>query len=130
MWNKCFSAGSRSERPRPSGLRGVLVALLVAATGTGCATLSVQDEQKMGRDAVQEVKSQVRQVHDRVIRDYVTNIGDQILAAMGPQPFEYTFYVVDDEAINAFALPGGHIFVHTGVLLKARNVSEVAGVIG
>lgn len=104
---------------------GLLSAVLVA-----CGTLSVQDERRMGEQVVHETKSQVRLVHDRVVRDYVSDIGQEILDATGPQPFDYNFYVVEDEQINAFALPGGHIFVHTGVILNARNVSELAGVIG
>ena len=115
MRNKCFR---------------VAVALALFLVAPGCATLSVQDEQRLGDQTVQQVKSEVRLVHDRIVRNYVTEIGNEILAASGPQPFDYTFYVVEDNAINAFALPGGHIFIHTGVILKARNVSELAGVVG
>lgn len=110
---------------RPIALLGILGLAALA-----CATMTVSDERAMGQDAVRQVRSEVREIRDPVVRQYVGDIGDQILAAMGPQPFEYRFYVVDDESINAFAIPGGHIFVHTGVILKARNVSELAGVIG
>ncbi len=120
MRTRCFRA------PR---LRATTIAAL-AGVHFACGTLSVQDERAMGEQVVQETKSQVRLVHDRVVRDYVEDIGYEILDATGPQPFEYNFYVVEDDQINAFALPGGHIFVHTGVILNARNVSELAGVIG
>lgn len=116
---KCF---------RGKGLRAALVVTMSFCFS--CATLSVQEEKKMGEQVVQQAKSQVRLMHDRVVRDYVATIGREILDATGPQPFEYNFYVVEDDQINAFALPGGHVFVHTGVILKARNVSELAGVIG
>jgi predicted Zn-dependent protease len=103
---------------------------LLSVASIACGTLSVQEERRMGEQVVHETKSQVRLVHDRVVRDYVADIGKEVLDATGPQPFDYNFYVVDDDQINAFALPGGHIFVHTGVILRARNVSELAGVIG
>ena len=52
-----------------------------------------------------------------------------VVAAAGPQPFVYHFYVVKDDRINAFALPAGYIYVHTETILAARDVSELAGVI-
>ncbi len=116
---------SRASRRLRAALYGVVATALLS-----CSTLSVQDEKQLGEDVVQQTKGQVRMLHDRVVRDYVADIGYEILDATGPQPFDYTFYVVEDDAINAFAVPGGHIFVHTGVILKARNVSELAGVIG
>jgi predicted Zn-dependent protease len=49
---------------------------------------------------------------------------------MGPQPFDYDFYVVENDELNAFAMPGGNIYIHTGLVLKVRNVSELIGVMG
>ncbi len=118
---------SRRRRGRVPSVVALCTALLAIFA---CATLTVDQERDMGEDVVHEVRSQVRLVHDKVVRDYVADIGYEILDAAGPQPFDYNFYVVEDEQINAFALPGGHIFVHTGVILNARNVSELAGVIG
>jgi predicted Zn-dependent protease len=65
-----------------------------------------------------------------VVWDYVREIGHRIVEASGEQPFVYHFYVVADEQINAFALPAGYVYVNAGILLEARDVSEVAGVIG
>lgn len=103
---------------------------MLCGVAVACATMTVNDERAMGEDAVHQVRSEVHEIRDPVVREYVNDIGEQILASMGPQPFKYRFYVVDDNSINAFAIPGGHIFVHSGVILKARNVSELAGVIG
>jgi predicted Zn-dependent protease len=60
---------------------------------------------------------------------YVRSIGEDVVQAAGPQPFSYHFYVIDDPEINAFAAPAGYIYVHTGTIMRARNVSELAGVI-
>jgi predicted Zn-dependent protease len=90
----------------------------------------VPEEQRLGEELRREVQRQLVFVNDPVVKDYVQQIGQQIVAAAGPQPFPYTFYVVEDEELNAFAMPAGYVYIHTGILLKARNVSELAGVIG
>jgi predicted Zn-dependent protease len=95
----------------------------------GCGTLSVSDEQQLARQFDVEAQRQFRFVRDPVIVEYVERIGDRIVAAAGPQPFAYRFAVIDDPEINAFAGPGGQIYVHTGTILGSRNVAELAGVI-
>lgn len=119
----------------PSCSRRRLGAALLAlwlATGIGCATpvLSVEDEQELGRQVAAELVKEPRILRDDLVRSYVEKLGERILAAAGPQPFEYTFYVLDDPNINAFAAPGGHVVVHTGLILEADNMSELAGVMG
>lgn len=115
----------RCSRPRRRGL-GALLAALAAA---GCATLTVPEEQDLSRRFETEVARSYRFVRDDVVVDYVDRIGQRIVAAAGPQPFAYEFAVIDDPEINAFAGPAGHVYVHTGTILGARNVAELAGVI-
>jgi predicted Zn-dependent protease len=111
---------------RPGGCIAIALAALVAA---GCATLTVPEEQQLADRFEAEIRRQHRLVTDRVIVRYIDEIGRGIIAAAGPQPFPYEFSVVDDPSINAFAGPAGMIYVHTGTILAARNVSELAGVI-
>lgn len=68
-------------------------------------------------------------LRDRVVVNYVRDLGAHLVASAKPSPFDFRFYVVEDEAINAFALPGGAIYVHTGTVQKAADASELAGVI-
>lgn len=93
-----------------------------------CAPLTIDDERELGERWEREVRSELTFVRDRIVRGYIETIGREILQASGPQPFDYEFFVIEDDSINAFAGPAGHIYMHTGVILKARNVSEVAGV--
>ncbi|NNL84783.1 MAG: M48 family metalloprotease [Myxococcales bacterium] len=95
----------------------------------GCTTLTVEDERRMSDDFERKVKSEVVLMRDRTVVDYVDRIAREILRAAGPQAFDYEFQVIENEAINAFAGPGGKIFLHTGVITKAKNVSELAGVL-
>ncbi len=101
-----------------------IVALLLA-----CGTLSVEEEKQLGTEAQRQVRDQFDMVRDRVVVNYVRDLGAKLVDAADPTPFRFRFYVVEDEAINAFALPGGAIYVHTGTIMKAKDVSELAGVV-
>ena len=112
-------------RPGPIGrLAPVCVLLLVA-----CGPISVSQEQQLGYQFEQQMRGELPLVHDRVINDYVRSMGEDIVSAAGPQPFDYRFFVVEDHEINAFAGPAGHIYLHTETILRARSASELAGVI-
>ncbi len=104
-------------------------ALLTLLLAPGCGTLSVQEEQALGRQMNGEIRRGLVFLSDRVVDQYVREMGQDILRAAGPQPFEYHFYVVEDDDINAFAAPAGHIYVNTQTILAAANASELAGVI-
>ena len=96
---------------------------------TGCASVpSIEREKRLAAQIEQQVKKEFVFLNDPIINNYITGIGEELLAAAGPQPFAYTFSVVDDEAVNAFATLGGGIYVHTGIILEMGNVSELAGV--
>lgn len=105
-------------------------ALAAALWTLGCATLSVTDEEKLSDEFERQVRREFRFFGDPVTNQYVARIGDNVVRTLGPQPFTYSFQVIDDPDINAFAGPAGHIYVNTGTILRARNVSELAGVIG
>ncbi len=113
----------------PRRRQGLLLTLLIAWIAPACTTLSLQEEEELGRQLEREVRTQFRFVRDRVVNDYINDIGDRLLDAAGPQPFEYRFYVIEDDEINAFAMPAGAIYIHTETILRSRNLSELAGVI-
>jgi predicted Zn-dependent protease len=88
---------------------------------------------ELGRRAAAELRQELPLVRDRRTISYVERIGENLIEAIPArlrQPgFRYTFQVVDRRDINAFALPGGPIFVNRGMLDAARNEGEIAGVI-
>jgi predicted Zn-dependent protease len=88
---------------------------------------------ELGRRAAEELRRELPIANDRRSEQYVERIGRRLVAALPSrlqQPqFRYTFQVVDRRDINAFALPGGPIFVNRGMLDAARSDGEVAGVI-
>ena len=108
-------------------LLGVLCGLLVLPA---CSTLSVDEEEEIGNEASRELNRELDFVRDDWVVKYVRDIGHEVVTAAGPSEYDYKFFVVEDDDLNAFALPAGYIYIHTEIILEAANVSELAGVIG
>ena len=91
-------------------------------------TQMLSDEKDFGAEAAKQYKEQLPLVENPEVIDYVTQLGLQVARPMG-RDFDYEFYVVKDNSINAFALPGGKIFVNTGAILAANSQAELAGLL-
>jgi predicted Zn-dependent protease len=111
---------------RPDRITAPFAALLLLSLG--CGTLTIPQERQLGEQVQSQVRTEVDLLRDPVVDNYVAAIGRAIVRASGPQPFDYHFYVAAADEINAFALPAGYIYVNTETILRARNVSELAGV--
>jgi predicted Zn-dependent protease len=107
--------------------RWLAIALLVSVA-PACGTLSVQEEKQLGALEQRRVRQNFQLLRDRVVVNYVRKLGEELVSSSKPSPFEFRFYVIEDENLNAFAVPGGAIYVHTGLVLAANDVSELAGV--
>ncbi len=90
---------------------------------------SIKDEKEMGRKFEVLIRSQLPIVEDPEIALYVNGIVHRISRVIPPQPFQFTSGVVLHNALNAFAVPGGHIFVFTGLIMQLNNEAELAGII-
>jgi predicted Zn-dependent protease len=95
--------------------------------GTNLNFYSLEKEEALGREISQQMEQQAKLVNDPVITEYVNRIG-QNLVRHSDARVPFTIKVVDDEQVNAFALPGGFFYVNSGVLLAADNEAELAGV--
>jgi len=94
------------------------------------ATLSRNDEAQLGRAIMRQIRNSGRVVEDPLVNEYVNEIGHRIAAqANSDGIYDFSFFVIEDPAINAFALPGGFIAVHTGLLEATRSEDELAGVL-
>jgi predicted Zn-dependent protease len=91
--------------------------------------MTIQQERELGERVLQEVKRRWPMVQDPSVNEYVNRIGKRILQSLEPQPFEYQFYVINVPEVNAFAVPGGKVFVNSGLILLVDNEEELAGVI-
>ena len=91
---------------------------------------SESDDRRAGEDAAKEVEAELGLVEDPALVAYVNQIGQRLALYAPRRDFEYRFRIVDQEAPNAFALPGGQIYVSRGLLALANSEGELANVIG
>src|SRR5579872_1131954 len=95
--------------------------------GKGVNFYSLEKEIALGKQLAQEVERHAKIIDDRVIAEYVNRIG-QNLVRNSDAKVPFTIKVIDSEDVNAFALPGGFFFVNSGLIMKADNEAELAGV--
>ncbi len=91
--------------------------------------LTAAEEQQLGRQFELRSRSTLPLVDDVEVNAYITRLGERIVATLKDQPFRYRFFVINDARINAFAVPGGAIYVNSGLLMTAASDDEVAGVL-
>jgi predicted Zn-dependent protease len=109
------------------GTLGLCILLVVPANGD--QLVSVNDEIALGKQAQGQVKKEVPELTDRQVASYVQSIGRQLVARVGGAKYPYTFSVANYKEINAFALPGGPVWIHRGAIAAARNEAQLAGVL-
>ena len=109
--------------PRRAGAAAAMALLLA-----GCS-ISQQQEVEMGQQEAAQVNSQLPMLNDATINSYVNNLGNSIARTTSRADLTWQFAVVNTDVVNAFALPGGFIYVNRGILSRASNESEVGAVI-
>ena len=93
------------------------------------AILSKTTEAQIGRAIMRDIRRSGMVVEDPQITEYINEIGHRIAVQTNDGDYNFTFFVIDDSRINAFALPGGFIGVHTGLIEASRSEDELAGVL-
>ena len=105
-------------------------ALLLLPVLAACGGVSLQEEAELGDAYAAQVQREVPLIRDTEAVTTLNRIGDDLARRADRTGRQYTFYLVDSPEVNAFALPGGHIFVHRGLIESADEASELAGVLG
>jgi Zn-dependent protease with chaperone function len=105
------------------------LALAQTKVKSGFNLFSAEQDVEVGRQSAAAAEQQLPILRDAVVQNYVNRIGQNLARNAGGPNFQYQFRVVNSSDINAFALPGGFIYVNRGVLDNARNEGEVAGVL-
>lgn len=91
--------------------------------------MSPRDEARIGRRLMAEAEQAMHVNRDPQVTAYIEELGQRLAAGTDPQPIDgYTFFVIHEDRINAFAAPGGYIGIYTGLMLEADNESQLAGV--
>lgn len=91
--------------------------------------VTLKDEKEMGRKFDVMVRSHMPMVEDPEVRKYVSDVLGRLVKSIPPQPFDFQAQVILHNALNAFAVPGGYVFVFTGMLMNLENEDELAGVL-
>jgi len=108
---------------------GVLAQALPELGDVSATAISPIDEYRLGENIMREIRRDPAYLDDPEVADYVNGLGNRLVARSDASRQEFEFFVVRNPQINAFALPGGFIGIHTGLILAAQSESEVAGVV-
>ena len=137
---------SRSATPKRRPVTLGLAALFLGGVLGGCgllrdgpgydaidlidATYTNDEQRQIGLEFDRSLRQQARFIDDALVTDFIEDLGQQIVARTGDQPFVYRFRVIEDPSLNAFAVFGGYVYIHSGTLLAAGTIDELAGVMG
>jgi len=91
--------------------------------------VSLEQEWQLGQQLERDIAKQLRLVNDRSAVSYVNQVGKRIVSQTEMRNLPWEFHIVADKEINAFNIPGGHVYVNTGLISAADNVAEFTGVL-
>jgi predicted Zn-dependent protease len=107
-----------------------LTLLLALPLLAACGGVSDEQEVEVGRENAAQIDAQLPLVRDPVATRYLTDLGLDIARRSSRASLDWRFSIVDSDQINAFAVPGGFIYVNRGLIERARSLDELAGVLG
>ena len=102
----------------------------IAACALGACAVSQQKEVQMGTNYAAQIAQQLPLIRDPEALRYITVLGDSLAKVTDQRDLQWHFNIVDSKEVNAFAVPGGYVYVNRGLIERAQTMSEVAGVIG
>jgi len=118
-------------------LSTIIIFVSLSSCSTNTATgeshfnlISESQEIQMGKEADQEITASMGIYEDQKLQNYIQQIGQNLASSSERANLQWTFRVIDDPAVNAFAIPGGFIYVTRGILAHLENEAELAGVMG
>lgn len=109
---------------------GIFTAVTALSVISIACDVSVAQEDELGDQYAASLQSKLRLLEDSSANAWLSNLGNRLASVADRDSRDWHFYLVDDTTVNAFAVPGGHIFVHRGLIELAGSYSELAGVLG
>src|SRR2546429_5998540 len=101
----------------------------IAVVLTACS-VSQDQEVALGRQNADEIKAQLPLVADPAVSDYIQTLGESIAKQTSRADLDWHFYVVNTKQVNAFAIPGGYVYVNRGLIEKSDRLDELTGAMG
>ena len=110
-------------------MKRVLVGIAITCSLVACG-ISQQQEVQMGQEYAQQINAQLPIIQDPEMNRYINVLGDSIARLTRRRDLDWHFFIVDAQEVNAFAVPGGFIYVNRGLIERADQMDELAGVLG
>ena len=109
-----------------------LITFFLIFTGypAACFAISIPDEKKLSDQFMKMIREENVILNDPVASHLINTVARHILSYLPPQPFNYSFYLINDDTFNAFASPGSNIFIHRGLITALSSTDELAGILG
>ncbi len=114
--------------PTFHGARRALTACFLAISAASCA-ISQQEEVALGADVATQIAAELPLITNSAIVNYINALGNQLAQVTDNRGLAWRFHVVDSKEVNAFAVPGGWVYLNRGLIERATNMSQVAGVL-
>jgi predicted Zn-dependent protease len=114
----------------------ILLAFMLACVTTGpggkksIVVIPTESEIEIGKEVVKDVESKERVLNDPQVQNYVENVGRKLANVCDRKDVKFSFKVLDSNEINAFACPGGFIYIYKGLMKQLDNEAQLAGVLG
>jgi predicted Zn-dependent protease len=110
-------------------MKRILIGIALTSSLLGCG-ISQQQEVQMGVEYAQQINAQLPIVQDPELNRYINVLGDSIARLTSRADLDWRFFIVDSKEVNAFAVPGGFIYINRGLIERTDRMDEVAGVLG
>src|SRR6202165_4720817 len=110
-------------------MKRLVIGIVVTCSLFACG-ISQQQEVQMGQEYAQQINAQLPIVQDPELNRYINVLGDSIARLTSRKDLDWHFYIVDSKEVNAFAVPGGFVYVNRGLVERSDKMDEVAGVLG
>ena len=121
----CTALSPPGERMR----RNILAGFMLTVSLAGCG-VSQQQEVEMGQSYAQQINAQLPIVQDAELNRYINVLGDSIAGLTSRGELDWHFYIVDASDVNAFAVPGGFVYINRGLIERSDRLDELAGAMG
>jgi predicted Zn-dependent protease len=110
-------------------MKRALIGIAITVSLVGCG-ISQQQEVQMGVEYAQQINAQLPIVQDPELNRYINVLGDSIARLTSRRDLDWHFFIVDAQEVNAFAVPGGFVYINRGLIQRADQMDEIAGVLG
>src|ERR1700736_5375556 len=110
-------------------MKRFVIGIAVTCSLVACG-VSQQQEVQMGVEYAQQINAQLPIVGDPELNRYINVLGDSIARLTSRKDLEWHFFIVDSKEVNAFAVPGGFVYVNRGLIERSDQMDELAGVLG